>query len=87
MVSDRPKGKKDNDYAQIGILAVIPIMVVVAPLVGYFIGNWADGKLGTEPWLMIAGIVLGMAAAVREIINLVKKAEEVANRDNDDHGN
>ena len=87
MVSKRPKGKDDNNYAQIGILAVIPILVVVAPLVGYFIGNWADGELGTEPWLMIAGIILGMAAAVREIINLVKRAEEVANRENDDDGN
>ena len=36
---------------------------LIAPLLfGLFVGNWLDVKFGTEPWLLIAGVVLGMAA-------------------------
>jgi F0F1-type ATP synthase assembly protein I len=27
----------------------------------WFLGTWADGKLGTDPWLMIAGVFVGLA--------------------------
>ena len=69
--------KKGREYAQIGLLATVPAILVAAPLVGYFAGHWADKKFGTAPWLMIAGIVLGFAAAAREIWNLVKKSEAI----------
>jgi hypothetical protein len=35
---------------------------LVAPvLIGVFGGRWLDGWLGTEPWLFIAGSILGIA--------------------------
>ena len=40
----------------------VGIELLVALLVGLFGGIWLDGKLGTKPWLMVAGVVLGMAA-------------------------
>lgn len=27
-----------------------------------FAGRWLDGRLGTEPWLMIAGVLVGASA-------------------------
>lgn len=27
-----------------------------------FLGMWADGRLGTEPWLLIAGVFIGGVA-------------------------
>ena len=32
------------------------------------LGWWLDGKLGTAPWLMIAGIVLGAAGAFYSLV-------------------
>nr|AOR51132.1 hypothetical protein [uncultured bacterium pAW1] len=71
--------KKDDDrsYAQIGLLAAVPGILIAAPLIGYFAGNWADQKFGTEPTLMIIGIVLGLVSAGMEIYRLVKKAEKI----------
>ena len=71
------KGKKGRELAQVGLLAAVPAILLVAPLVGFFIGRWADRKFDPEPYLMIAGIVLGFAAAAREIFNLVKKSESL----------
>lgn len=40
-------------------------------LVGYYGGNWLDSKLGTTPWLMVVGILLGVAAGTWGTIYLV----------------
>jgi len=34
-------------------------------------GNWLDGRLGTEPWLMLAGALTGMAVG---FVNLFRVA-------------
>ncbi len=78
-----PKKKADRNLAQIGLLTTVPTILLVAPLVGFFLGKWADKKLGTDPYLMILGVVLGLASAVSEIINLVRKAEEIEKRNED----
>lgn len=40
----------------------------VTLLVGVFAGIWADGRFGTDPWLTIAGSLLGIFAAMYVII-------------------
>ena len=42
-------------------------------LVGYFIGNWADEKWGTEPKLALAGVLLGSAAGLFQVFRLLQK--------------
>jgi len=68
-------GKRDKSFAQMGLLTAVPAILMVAPLVGYFAGSWADRRFGTEPFLLILGLVLGFSAAGREIYRLVKKAQ------------
>ena len=36
---------------------------VVAMLGGLYLGQWLDGKLGTAPWLLIAGVFMGAGAS------------------------
>jgi ATP synthase protein I len=31
-------------------------------LLFFFLGRWLDERLGTEPWLLIAGVFVGLAA-------------------------
>ena len=38
--------------------------MVAAVLVGTLGGWWLDGKVGTKPWLMVAGSVLGIATGL-----------------------
>jgi F0F1-type ATP synthase assembly protein I len=75
-------GPKDRDpYAGIrsaGLLLAIPGLLIVSPLVGFFIGSWFDHRFHTSPWLVIVGLVLGFVTAGRETIRLYRRylAEE-----------
>lgn len=57
--------------------------MVAGPLVGYFIGNWLDGKLGSGPYLMALFLIMGFAASGREVYRLLKLASD-DNKDPDD---
>jgi len=70
------KREKGKDLRQLALLSVVPAMMVVAPLVGFFIGDWADGKLGTEPFLTILGLILGFASAGKEIYKVIKRVSQ-----------
>jgi ATP synthase protein I len=63
-------------YRQIGLLTLIPIIMVVAPLLGYFLGSFLDQKLGTEPYLMIVFIIFGFAAAGKEVYELIRRSAQ-----------
>jgi ATP synthase protein I len=83
------KGKQDKSLTQVGIYMTIPVLLAAGPLVGYLIGSWADEYFGTEPYLLIVGLLLGFGAAAREIINLIKRAqalEDDGDRDSNSDG-
>ena len=56
-----------------GLLLAIPTILIVAPLVGFFIGNWLDRRFKTSPWLGIIGLILGFAAAGRETFLIYRR--------------
>ena len=83
MVPDR----RYSQMRQLGLLASIPVLMVVAPLIGLFAGQWVDRKLHVDPWGAIAGLALGFGAAVREIAGIVRRVKEDSERpDGDGHG-
>ena len=73
--SDRP------DLRSAGLLLAIPSLLIASPLVGFFLGKFADGKLHTTPWLTLVGVVLGFVAAGREIASIVRRVQK-----DEDHG-
>ncbi|NOY87923.1 MAG: AtpZ/AtpI family protein [FCB group bacterium] len=73
----KPNNKPNNDLRQLSLLSTVPAILFAAPMVGFFVGRWADKKLGTEPYLLIAGVVLGFIAAGVETYNLVKKSSSI----------
>ncbi len=84
VILDDPKKKGDDrQYAQFSLLAAVPAVLIGGPLVGFFIGDWADGKLGTDPWLMTLGVALGFGAAGIEIYGLVKKSQAMEKKKDD----
>ncbi len=69
---------KNNDkdvtrLQQIGALVTIPFVLVVPPMVGWFIGKWIDRKWGTKPYFMYGLIILGIVAAIRECYRIIKR--------------
>ena len=78
-LSGPPEGKKKKSgvgtYGATSMYLVVPGIVVAAPLIGFFAGQWADTKLGTDPYLLIVGLFFGIGAAGREIYKLVQKVQ------------
>jgi F0F1-type ATP synthase assembly protein I len=42
--------------------------LVASPVILALGGWWIDGRLGTGPWLMVLGVVLGVVGAVTKLV-------------------
>ena len=49
-----------------GMLLAIPTLIIVAPLLGFLIGNQLDIRFGFSPWLALIGLILGFVAGARQ---------------------
>jgi F0F1-type ATP synthase assembly protein I len=47
----------------------------VAVVIGMLLGRWGDSELGTGPWLLIAGTIVGFAAGIKGLIRGARRAE------------
>jgi len=54
-------------------LMTVGIVLVACIVLGYFLGRYLDGKLGTEPWLAAGGFILGTAAGFLELFRTVSR--------------
>ena len=55
--------------------------------VGYFIGDWLDGRFGTHPWLSISFLFLGIAAGFRSLLQAARRAMRDVTDDEKQTGN
>lgn len=70
-------GGADN---KLGVGMRIAVELVAGVVAGAFIGLMADRWLGTKPWLLIVGFMLGCGAAFLNVYR-VAQAEEKRDRD------
>ena len=52
----------------------------VAVVVALLFGMWLDGRLGTEPWMMLVFLCFGLVAGFRNVLRAVARAEKAAER-------
>ncbi|MFZ5979457.1 MAG: AtpZ/AtpI family protein [Candidatus Zixiibacteriota bacterium] len=64
----------------------IPTIFIVAPMIGFGVGYWADEKLGWSPYLTVLGIILGFGAAAKETYQIIKKYQALEKKDQQDDG-
>ena len=50
----------------------------ISVLLGLLGGLYADDKLGTQPWLMLVGLGLGLIAGFRGVLRAVKRFDRLA---------
>ena len=55
------------------MLLTIPTLLIVSPLVGFFLGSALDRWLKTSPWIGLAGLAFGFAAAGRETQKIYRR--------------
>jgi ATP synthase protein I len=59
-------------------VASVGIELALSTVIGLLGGRWLDGKLGTDPWLMLLGLLLGVAAGFRSLIRTARRANEAS---------
>ena len=74
-----PSGDQGT-WKALGELSSIGLVLVVATVIGLVGGYYLDRWLGTSPWLLLLGLVLGIAAGFVNLFRSVTRAE----RDLDD---
>ena len=73
---DEPKrSKRPYDIRKVGLLAIVPFLLVACPLIGGYVGRWADAKFETGNCWATIGAVLGVAAGIRETIQIIRKVD------------
>lgn len=53
----------------------------LAVLLALLAGRWLDNRFGTEPWLMLVFLGLGLFAGFRNVLRAVARAEKAAQED------
>jgi len=61
-----------------GNRSIVNLMAVGTALVscivlGYLLGSYLDKRLGTSPWLVVAGVTLGTAAGFVGLFRMVSR--------------
>ncbi|HET7462192.1 MAG TPA: AtpZ/AtpI family protein [Longimicrobium sp.] len=85
MANDRPPRRPvrqpipdAGQYASVGLQFGLGILVFT------FLGSWLDRRLGTGPWLLLIGVMLGFGLSAFWIYRqLVIRPRERANQDED----
>ena len=54
-------------------LMTVGTTLVACIVVGYLLGSFLDRKLGTSPWLVVAGVLLGTAAGFVGLFRMVSQ--------------
>ncbi len=66
--------ERSKTYRKAAILSGIPTALPLGVIAGGIMGQWADGALGTDPWLTCFGVLLGMGAGAKVTYDLIKQA-------------
>ena len=83
MDEERPK-KKGERIVEAYFLASIGLEMGVAVFIGWAVGHWLDQKFGTDPWLMLVFLLIGVAAGFKPVIKLAIKANAQAKSQSDE---
>ena len=83
-----PEGSEEEDrklraesYKIMASIGNLGLFLLLAVIVGYFIGDFLDGKLGTKPWFTVFWILCGVAATVKEAIRNIKAAQKLGEKE------
>lgn len=58
----------------VGMYGTLGLEMVLSTLLGYWVGEWLDGRLATAPWLTILFLIVGVAAGIRRLVVVVQRA-------------
>ncbi len=76
-----------SHYKALGDHGTLGIQIALCILFGAWGGHWLDGKLHTEPVLLIVGFCFGLGAAGKSVHESWKQMQKEAQREEREQGN
>ncbi|HEY6195656.1 MAG TPA: AtpZ/AtpI family protein [Candidatus Eisenbacteria bacterium] len=73
MAPPQDKPPDESGLRSAATLVAIPTLLIVSPLVGFFLGDLGDKRFHTSPWLALSGLVLGFVAGAREVWSIYRR--------------
>lgn len=67
-------------FTAYAIYGAAGVQLAASVVAGLLFGNYVDGHLGTSPWLMIAGLSLGFAGGLVNLLRIVRVAGRVGGK-------
>lgn len=76
MDSDRMDDETKKMFRTVGHLSTTGLAMGLSVGIGAVVGQYLDKKFGTEPWLLLVFIGLGIAAAFRNLYIMYTKIKD-----------
>ncbi|TMQ08557.1 MAG: AtpZ/AtpI family protein [Deltaproteobacteria bacterium] len=73
-----PAARRGRQFYNVLSASSVGLELGLSVVFGVLIGRWLDGKLGTEPWLMLVLLGFGLVAGYRSVMRAVRRAERAA---------
>lgn len=70
--------KKTRDAFRTVSMSSVGLEMGFAVLIGLLGGRFLDARIGTAPWLLIIGTILGMAAGIIGVMRAFREADRAA---------
>jgi ATP synthase protein I len=64
--------EQEHMWRLAGRYSALGIEMAVAVSLGALLGWWLDKRYGTQPWLLFFGLIVGVGAATRAVVHVVK---------------
>lgn len=71
----------DKRSSSEGSMAGLGIQFVITVMAFLFLGQWLDRRLGTIPWLLLLGVLLGAALGMWNMVRAARQAENDERRE------
>ena len=75
MISSEPQKKVADAALDLGRFASLGLQFGLTLLLFGAVGWWLDGRLGTSPWLLVAGLVCGNVIAFFALVRAAASAK------------
>jgi len=69
-------GRSPKGWQYFSLMLSFGATLVVAMFFGYRGGQWLDARFGSEPWLALVGIMMGVVVGFRHLVRELLRAEK-----------
>jgi F0F1-type ATP synthase assembly protein I len=76
---EKPGGSRQWWGRDLAPFLTLGLQLAITVVAFFFLGRWIDGKLGTEPWFMLAGLVIGVTGGFIKFFRAASALGKAAN--------